>query len=68
MSDDSLWSQPKKEAAAYVTGSDLSRMSEAELTAHITLLESEIQRLKREIEARGSVRAAAEAFFRPSSS
>lgn len=68
MSDDSLWSQPRKEAAAYVTGCDLSRMSETELAAHITLLESEIQRIRREIEARGSVRAAAEAFFRPASS
>jgi uncharacterized small protein (DUF1192 family) len=65
MSDDSLWSKPKTEAAAYVTGSDLSRMSETELAAHVTLLESEIQRLKREIDSRGSVRAAAEAFFRP---
>ncbi|SUB02560.1 DUF1192 domain-containing protein [Pannonibacter phragmitetus] len=68
MSDDNIWAAPKAASAVFVPGSDLSRLSVAELQTEITNLQAEIVRLQREIDARSGVRAAADALFKPSSS
>jgi uncharacterized small protein (DUF1192 family) len=53
-------------AAASVArlGEDLARLSVSELEARIEALEQEIARVERELDARGGVRAAADALFR----
>lgn len=53
---------PKK--TAHEIGSDLSNLSADELSARITLLESEIERLKAERSLKSAGRAAAESLFR----
>ncbi|MDQ0457029.1 DUF1192 domain-containing protein [Rhizobium paknamense] len=47
----------------HIVGSDLSQLSADEIRARITLLQEEIVRLERELVAKASGRAAAEAFF-----
>lgn len=60
--DDDL---PNRPAAARVTiGDDLSRLSVDELTERLDLLAQEIERVKKERDGRGGVRAAADALFR----
>ncbi|MHC5655939.1 DUF1192 family protein [Stappia sp. ICDLI1TA098] len=53
-------------AAASVArlGEDLARLSVSELEARIEALGQEIARVERELDARGGVRAAADALFR----
>ncbi|WP_417772995.1 DUF1192 family protein [Stappia sp.] len=53
-------------AAASVArlGEDLARLSVSELEARIEALGQEITRVERELDARGGVRAAADALFR----
>lgn len=55
--------RPKK-PAAHEVGMALDEMSVAELEERITLLETEIARLKEAIAARDETRSAAEAMFR----
>ncbi len=45
-------------------GEDLSELSVAELESRITLLESEISRIRREIEEKRRVRSQAETVFK----
>jgi uncharacterized small protein (DUF1192 family) len=59
--DDDL---PKKSMATHIVGSDLSLMSVDELTAHINILQVEIQRLEVEREKKSMGRKAAESLFR----
>jgi uncharacterized small protein (DUF1192 family) len=47
-----------------VLGEDLSRLSEQELAERIALLQAEVLRVTAERDARGGVRAAADAVFR----
>lgn len=68
MSDDNIWATPKAASSVFVPGSDLSRLSVAELQTEITNLQAEIVRLQREIDARSGVRAAADALFKPPAS
>jgi uncharacterized small protein (DUF1192 family) len=56
----------KKPANEIVLGQDLSAMSAHELAARIAALEEEIARCRDAVEARGSTKAAADAFFRKS--
>jgi len=53
-------------ALPVVLGEDLSRLSVDELTRRIEDLTAEIARVERERDARGGVRAAADALFRKS--
>jgi len=55
---------PKKPRTEIVLGQDLSAMSEFELTARITALETEIARSREAIAARQATKAAADAFFK----
>lgn len=55
---------PKKTAAGIVIGQDLSTMSEHELIARITALETEIGRCRDAIAARQATKASADAFFK----
>lgn len=55
---------PKKPASEIVIGQDLSAMSEFELTARITVLESEIERCRQAIQSRQATKAAADTFFK----
>jgi uncharacterized small protein (DUF1192 family) len=57
---------PKKPKTEIVLGQDLSAMSEFELTARITALESEIGRAREAIKARQATKSAADAFFKKS--
>jgi uncharacterized small protein (DUF1192 family) len=50
--------------APIVIGEDLSRLSEHELAERIALLQAEVLRVTAERDARGGVRAAADAVFR----
>jgi uncharacterized small protein (DUF1192 family) len=50
--------------APVVLGEDLSRLSEQELAERIALLQAEVLRVTAERDARGGVRAAADAVFR----
>jgi uncharacterized small protein (DUF1192 family) len=54
---------PKK-VSEITIGQDLSAMSEHELVARITTLESEIARCREAILARRATKSAADAFFR----
>jgi uncharacterized small protein (DUF1192 family) len=54
----------KKPVAEIRLGEDLSPMSEHELLARISFLETEISRCRNAIEARQSTKSTAEAFFR----
>ncbi|MBN9672443.1 DUF1192 domain-containing protein [Roseibium aggregatum] len=55
---------PKKSAPGTITvGEDLSRLSEAELSERIEALTEEIDRTKKALEQRGTIRDAANAFF-----
>jgi uncharacterized small protein (DUF1192 family) len=56
--------QPRKKAPEIVLGEDLSAMSEFELNARISALESEIARCHGAIAARQTTRSAADAFFK----
>jgi uncharacterized small protein (DUF1192 family) len=58
--------QPRKKAPEIVLGEDLSMMSEHELVARITALETEIARCRTAIAARQSTRSAADSVFRKS--
>ena len=51
-------------AAPVVLGEDLSRLSAQELAERIALLQAEVLRVTAERDARGGVRAAADAVFR----
>jgi len=55
---------PKKKPTGLTLGEDLSAMSEHELSARISALESEISRCREAIAARQSTRSQADAFFR----
>ena len=55
---------PKKKPPEIVLGEDLSAVSEFELTARITALETEIARCRQAIEARKATKSAADAFFK----
>jgi len=55
---------PKKKAPEIILGEDLSAMSEFELTARITALESEIARCREAIGSRKATKSAADAFFK----
>jgi len=57
---------PKRPKTEIVLGQDLSAMSEFELTARITALESEIARAREAIKARQATKSAADAFFKKS--
>ncbi len=48
----------------YTIGQDISTLSVEELERSIVLLREEAERLERELRARGSTKAAAEALFR----
>lgn len=52
-----------KKAAAITVGEDLSAISVDELAERITLLETEIERIKQDIEAKKGARSAADAVF-----
>jgi uncharacterized small protein (DUF1192 family) len=52
--------------APHEVGQDLSQLSEIELSERIDMLQAEIRRLEAERAKRGSMRAAADAFFKPS--
>jgi uncharacterized small protein (DUF1192 family) len=56
----------KKPLNEIVLGQDLSAMSAHELEARIAAMEEEILRCRDAIKARGSTKAAADAFFRKS--
>lgn len=55
---------PKKSTAGVITvGEDLSRLSESELTERIEALDEEINRTRKELEQRSTIRNAANSFF-----
>lgn len=55
---------PRKSPAGAITvGEDLSRLSEEELAEQIEALTAEINRTRNELEQRGTIRNAADAFF-----
>lgn len=55
---------PRKSAGGAITvGEDLSRLSEEELGERIEALNGEINRTQKELEQRGTIRNAADAFF-----
>ena len=58
--------QPRKPPAEIVLGQDLSAMSEFELNARISAMETEIARCREAIKARQATKAAASAFFKQS--
>lgn len=55
---------PRKKAPDIVLGEDLATMSEFELAARITALETEIARCRQAINARQTTKSAADAFFK----
>ncbi len=55
---------PRKKAPDIVLGEDLSTMSEFELAARISALESEITRCREAIAARQATKSAADSFFK----
>ncbi len=55
---------PRKKAPEIVLGEDLSAMSEFELNARITALETEIARCRDAIGARKATKSAADSFFK----
>ncbi|MBC2861093.1 DUF1192 domain-containing protein [Stappia sp. 28M-7] len=61
---DEFESKTSSLASPVVVGEDLSRLSVDELTRRIERLTEEISRTERERDARGGVRAAADALFR----
>lgn len=61
---DEFESKTSSRASPVVVGEDLSRLSVDELTRRIERLTEEISRTERERDARGGVRAAADALFR----
>jgi uncharacterized small protein (DUF1192 family) len=56
--------EPKKPARPHEIGQDLALLSAGELSARITLLRAEIERLEAELAAKGATKTAAEALFR----
>lgn len=55
---------PRKSAGGAITvGEDLSSQSEEELRERIEALTAEINRTQKELEQRGTIRNAADAFF-----
>jgi uncharacterized small protein (DUF1192 family) len=56
--------EPAKRTEPYRIGQDLSFLSVDELRQRTGELRAEIDRLEREIEAKGTTRNAAESFFR----
>jgi uncharacterized small protein (DUF1192 family) len=56
--------EPRKKAPVHEIGQDLSLLSINELRDRISQLETEIARLKADIDAKGATKAAAEAFFK----
>lgn len=57
--------QPRKRSTSHELGCDLSAISAAELRHRITLLETEIARLKAEIDLKEAGRKAADSLFSP---
>ncbi len=55
---------PRKKISGLVLGEDISALSEFELQARITALESEIARCRQAIESRKATRSAADSFFK----
>ncbi|PHP68846.1 hypothetical protein CSC94_02305 [Zhengella mangrovi] len=55
---------PVRKPVTHAIGQDLADLSVDELTHRIGLLESEIKRLRAEVDAKSSTRNAAEALFR----
>ncbi|MEL6287143.1 MAG: DUF1192 domain-containing protein [Pseudomonadota bacterium] len=60
--DDVFGTSPKKDQATL--GEDLSQLSIEELTERTALLKEEMRRVRREIDARGNYRNAAEDIFK----
>jgi uncharacterized small protein (DUF1192 family) len=57
--------QPRKRSTSHELGCDLSAISADELRHRITLLETEIARLKAEIDLKEAGRKAADSLFSP---
>ena len=57
--------QPRKRSTSHELGCDLSAISADELGHRITLLETEIARLKAEIDLKEAGRKAADSLFSP---
>ncbi|MFN0264640.1 DUF1192 domain-containing protein [Tepidamorphus sp. 3E244] len=56
--------EPRKKTTAHEIGSDLSPLSIDELRERVGLLQGEIDRLEREVEAKTGQKAAAAAIFK----
>lgn len=56
--------EPRKKKPLHEIGQDLSLLSVLELRERIGQLETEIERLKADIDAKGATKVAAEALFR----
>jgi uncharacterized small protein (DUF1192 family) len=61
----SIEEEPRKRSASHELGSDLSTISADELRYRITLLETEILRLRGEIDRKEAGRKAADSLFGP---
>ncbi|MDH4440012.1 MAG: DUF1192 domain-containing protein [Rhizobium sp.] len=57
--------EPRKPTVTHQLGADLSAISADELRQRITLLESEIERIKAEIDRKEASRKAADSLFGP---
>lgn len=57
-------SEPRRKVVALTPGEDISTLSAHELQARIALLEEEIARCGKALEARAATRSAAENFFK----
>ena len=56
--------EPRKKRPTHEIGQDLSLLSVMELRERIGQLETEIERLKADIDAKGATKVAAEALFK----
>ncbi len=56
--------EPAKKTVAHAVGEDLSLLSVDELKERVTLLETEIERLRAAIGSKEQSRSAADAFFK----